>query len=131
MCKGYIHDPMIKLIYKHLASIFTSIITLFIRLPNVCIMIRLNHGDYSLYHEFIYYCCISFNYSMMIYLSVMAVEITIYDIVHWITQYFNDFNHKFDENKSNNDRKYQFNGNMGVSVLSDCILMCMMSVFDK
>ena len=68
---------------------------------------------------------------MMIYLSIMAVEITIYDIFHWISQYFNDFSHKFDGNKSNNDRKYQFNGNVEVSVLSDCVLMCMMSVIDK
>ena len=64
-------------------------------------------------------------------LSIMTVEITIYDIVHWITQYFNDFNHKFDGNKSNNDRKYHFNGNVEVSILMDCILMCMMSVIDK
>ena len=79
----YNHDTIIQTTYVDFQKILTSII-IFIQESNMllnCIVIAFNNGDYNSCYKFISLCCLSFSHSTMIYLSYIALESIIYDII--------------------------------------------------
>ena len=125
----YFNDTLIKTIYIHFESIFTSIITMCIHVLRsfTVIMMECNKSDYQSYFKFICHDYLSLIYSIMIYLSNISSKSIFYDIFEWIKQYLDDVNDNFDGIKSENDGKYRFNTNIHC-VAFDCILMFIMTV---
>ena len=84
------------------------------------IFIIVNDCDYRLWYKFIYGCCLSFIYSMMIYLSIKLSQSIICITFELIKLYFNSLDDICDRYNSENDGKYQINRNM-YCVTIDCI----------
>ena len=107
----YIYDTIIKTMYIYCQSIVTSII-IFNRVSNNfinCIVIGFNNGVImiiiNITEKCMYYCWLSFMYSLMVYLLFIAWKSRIHDIIQWIKQYSNDLKNKFLWNRSENDAK--------------------------
>ena len=101
---SYMHLPfdIFKFIHLNIHTIyiyFESIIRLFIQPLHIfinCIVIKIgfNTGNDKSYYKVIYCYCLSFMYSIMMYLSIQRSESIIYIIFEWIKQHFNNLNDK-------------------------------------
>ena len=108
-CTFYIHDTIVKTIYSHFESIFQSIIRLFIQQLYIfinwivyVINIGFKTGNHKSYCKFIYCYCLSFVYSIMIYLLPQASKSNIYVILEWIKPHFNHLSDKVNRYKLQN-----------------------------
>ena len=111
-------------IYIHFQSIITSIITilillLIIFLNCIVIMVAFNDDDCKSYSRFYHCYCLLFIDSITIRSSITSSESIIYELIQWIGQHFNNFNHKFDGNEFKNEKKYQSHGYIRCATI-DC-----------
>ena len=126
----YIDDTIITTIYIRFESIFISFRKIYFQLLNFFIncgvmMMEFNSGYHKSYFEFILDYCL-FNYSIVVYLAIISLKSTMYDIIQWIQQDFN-MNDNFGRYKLENDEPCQFDANMHC-VSINCILIRIMNV---
>ena len=100
---------IVDTIYIYLKSILTSIITISIQLSDIfinciVIMIEFNDGYCWSYYKVIYFSCLLFIHSLMIYLSITSSELIFYSTNRWVKQYFINLNDKCDVIQSQNGK---------------------------